>query len=150
MEGRKVQLFLPDASIVVKWFINEEQSDKAREIKKRYTDGKVNLIAPRLLEYEAVNALRFHPIVKLSERELFLALSSVRRLAIMTDPPEGTWVKAIELSLTEGISVYDAVYLALADASRGKMVTTDTTLRDRLSETARKKLVLLAEVDDQL
>lgn len=146
MEGRQVPLFIADASVVVKWFVDEDDSDKARKIKRRYEEGKLNLVTPRLVEYEVSNALRFHPIAKRTTREVLGAISVVRRLAIMVDPSEGAWAKAIELSLSEGISVYDAIYLALAAASQGKMVTSDVILGDKLSENARINLVLLSDL----
>lgn len=131
----------------MKWFIDEEYSDKAREIKKGYAGGSLNLVTPRLLEYEFTNALRFHPIVRLSRREIFRAILEVRRLAIMIDPSERTWGKAVELSLSEGISVYDAVYVALANTSDGRMVTSDSALLEKLSEGSRKNLILLKDLD---
>ncbi len=146
MAGSPIQLFIPDASTVVKWFISEESSAKARELKTDYVRGEINLISPRLLEYETTNALRFHPIVKLSREEMLTALTSLRRLEIMVEPPERAWIKAFELSSAEGISVYDAIYLALASTSDGKMVTADVRLSQKLSESARKNLILLRDL----
>ncbi len=146
MARSKIQLFIPDASTVVKWFISEEYADKARELKKSYTDGLISLLSPTLLEYETINALRFHPIVKLSREEILTALMALRQMAITLEVPEGAWMKAIELSLEEGISIYDATYLALAKISNGKMITSDARLSQKLSRGAKGDVILLRDL----
>ena len=41
-----------DASVVVKWFIEENDSDKALLLRDRFIDGKVELYIPILLYFE--------------------------------------------------------------------------------------------------
>ena len=41
-----------DASIVVKWFVEEEWSREARMLKDDYAAGEVDLIAPALMPFE--------------------------------------------------------------------------------------------------
>ena len=49
-----------DASVVVKWYCEEKDSDKAHEIRKSYREHRVNIIVPNLLFYEVINAIRFN------------------------------------------------------------------------------------------
>jgi predicted nucleic acid-binding protein len=147
MEGCKIHPFIPDASVVVKWFIDEEFSDTARGVRAQYVKGKLDLIAPKLLEYEVTNALRFHPVVKLSRKDIFSVISTLRNLDVMIDPSETMWIRAIELSLSEGVSVYDAVYLAVAESSEGKTLSSDIVLKNKLSGKIKDSLVLLKELD---
>jgi len=41
-----MQLAVVDASVVAKWFVEEEGSVKALEIRDRYVTGELRLIAP--------------------------------------------------------------------------------------------------------
>ncbi len=50
-----------DASVVVKWYNEEDYSEKALLIRDDYTSGKVDLVEPYLLIYEVGNALRYNP-----------------------------------------------------------------------------------------
>ncbi len=146
MERSKKNVYVSDASTAVKWFVSEQDSDRSRVLKDAYTRGTIDLVAPRLLEYETLNALRFHPAVKLSSEQMYSALSALRQLEIMVEPSEGAWAKAVAMSLSEEISVYDAVYLGLAETSGGRLVTSDRRLSEKLSETNRRSLVLLKEL----
>lgn len=96
--------------------------------------------------YEAVNALRFHPTVKLSTDALSSAAIAIIQLGIVMEPSEGIWLRAAELSLIEGISMYDAIYLASAITWEATMVTSDRNLLRGLSDSARKGVTLLEEL----
>ena len=57
-----------DASIIVKWFVEEEGSDKSLKLRDRYIEGEIKLIAPELMIFEALNALYYKRLF--SEEEL--------------------------------------------------------------------------------
>jgi len=59
------------------------------------------------------------------------------------EPSEGIWLRAAELSLVEGISIYDAIYLASAMKWEAVMVTSDRKLLKDLSDSSRKYVTLL-------
>lgn len=48
---RAPQTLVLDASVAVKWFIEEEDTDKALLIRKRYIERALDLIAPDLVIY---------------------------------------------------------------------------------------------------
>ena len=48
-----------DASVVVKWFVEEEHSREARLLRDAYANGVIDLAAPSLLPYEILNALKY-------------------------------------------------------------------------------------------
>ena len=50
-----------DASVSVKWFIPEKDTEKAMKLRAKHTEGTINLVAPDLILYEVANTLRFHP-----------------------------------------------------------------------------------------
>jgi len=43
-----------DASVAVKWFVEEHGTQKALELRDRYIDGELKLIAPQLFPYEVL------------------------------------------------------------------------------------------------
>ena len=53
-------MIILDASVILRWFIEEEQSDKARKIQDDYLVDKLDIAVPDLLLYEVANALRFN------------------------------------------------------------------------------------------
>ena len=137
------EVFVPDASVVVKWFVREEHSDKSRMMKDEFVEGKIRLVAPALTPYEVVNALRFHPIVKLPPRSMVTCMRALQDLGITIEPSLEVWEKAIDISTSEGISVYDSIYLALALALDAKMVTADRKLRKRVGKGLRGNIVYI-------
>jgi len=68
--------------------VSEEHPDKARALKEKFVRGAVDLTTPTLSLYEAVKALRFHSIVRLSAEELASALAAIRQLVIVTEPSD--------------------------------------------------------------
>lgn len=142
----RFEILIPDASIIVKWFVKEEYSEKARKIKDQFMEGRVRLIAPNLLIYEATNALRFHPIAKLPLRSIVSSVRALENMSIATRPGLSTWQKAVEISLNEQISIYDAVYIAMAFTLDAKMVTADRKLPKRVSEKTKKRIMHIRDM----
>ena len=48
-----------DASIVVKWFVDEENSKKALDIRNDHINGNIKIIVPDLTFIEVLNALKY-------------------------------------------------------------------------------------------
>lgn len=65
-----------DTSVILKWFIKEDDSEKAMSLKEAHCIGKLNIIVPDILLYEVGNALRYEPEfsskgIKLCLKELY-------------------------------------------------------------------------------
>lgn len=124
---------VPDASVVVKWFVPERHHEPARKLRDDYLEGRHDLVAPALLPFEVTNALRysrFHDGERLtvaaeSMVEYDIELRSFGRAGAAAET-------AVELEL----SVYDASYLALAAAVDGRAYTADERLLSAVSDTA--------------
>jgi predicted nucleic acid-binding protein len=56
MERTKIVV---DASVAVKWFVEEEFSDLALKLRDMHVNGLVDLVAPSLMPYEVLNALKY-------------------------------------------------------------------------------------------
>src|SRR2546428_11617331 len=60
MAGQERELVF-DSSVAVKWFSEEEDTDKALLLKEKHVQGSARLRASDLLYYEVTNALHFKP-----------------------------------------------------------------------------------------
>lgn len=132
----KTPLIILDTSVIIKWFTNEENTDKSIEYRDKYIDRKIEIIEPDLLLYEISNALRYNPNFK--EVDVMNALESIFDLGIeIITPTRKLLYDAIEISYKYGITDYDATYIALSRELSGKFITSDKKLfektRDNLS-----------------
>ena len=144
MERSEIPRYVPDASVAVKWFVEERDSRRARRLKELFQDGAVDLDAPSLLRYEVASALKFHPTVRFTPVQLQTVMKSLDDLQLIREPRDREWATAFGLSFENSISVYDAVYLAFAVCGQSKMVTADGKMKMQLksSRTAQKAIML--------
>jgi predicted nucleic acid-binding protein len=144
LERNEIPRYVPDASIVVKWFIDEQDSKNARAIKDQFAKGAIDLEAPSLLEYETASALRFHPVVKFDSVQILEIMKSLQGLQITREPTPSDWATAQTLSLENPISIYDSIYIAFAVRGHSIMLTADQALIDKIkSRQVGEKLTLL-------
>ena len=50
-----------DASVALKWFVTEPDSDRALALLDDHLGGTRRILGPSLLPFEVGNALRYHP-----------------------------------------------------------------------------------------
>ena len=120
-----------DASVAVKWVVDEPGSDKALAL---YAD-EGDLAAPTLILAEVGNALwKKYRKNLVTGPQLKLALESLPRFfEHLCDLPELA-PRARELALRLDQPIYDCFYLALAERESAALVTADA----RLFAAARK------------
>ncbi|MEX2016978.1 MAG: type II toxin-antitoxin system VapC family toxin [Candidatus Pacearchaeota archaeon] len=115
-----------DTSIAVKWFLNEKNSDKALQLKESFLRGELILVAPDLILLEILNALKYN---KKKESELIRANRDVFDLNMnMVEINNSLLIKAIENSIKYDITIYDALYVAVAQIHGVPLITADTGL----------------------
>lgn len=113
-----------DASVVAKWFNNEELSDKATELKDAYVDGRLELAAPIQIIYEVGNTIWKNP--QLTEKDSAEAITSLLQMDLQLLPPNLQRVsRAMELARSNGITFYDASYLQAAEELKTTLLSTD-------------------------
>lgn len=116
-----------DANVVVKWFVDEHGSEKAKLLMEDFAAQDVELHAPALLPFEVLNALRYHP--GFSEERLLSAQAALERFAFREHAFRGEYARrALHLSHSSDLAIYDASYLALASTLGVKLVTADQAL----------------------
>lgn len=116
-----------DASVIVKWFIEEEHSDKALKLRDMHVNGEVSIAAPELMPFEVLNALKYSGLFELDElKAAAISLSSygIELYSLKGELAE----RAVEIAVEKDITVYDAVYLALANELSTVLYTADEKL----------------------
>ena len=132
-------MFVVDASVVLKWFVPEIHSDRARRL--LWTTHQY--FSPDLLFPEVGNAIwkkvRRGELTAEEGRRLAVDISGI---AVQTVSTRGLMIDAHALAVTTGVTVYDAMYLALAVRLKTEMITAD----DRLSRTVAAHPMTAAHV----
>ncbi len=147
MERKKIRTYILDTSVAIKWFVDEDDSDKARHLRDSFVDGRSELVAPDLLKYELASALRFHPIADVARSTLLNALRAIDNYQFLIQPSKEAWTLAIELSYSTPISLYDGLYLGLSHVLRSPLVTADQKLIRSLPQRQRINVLPLSEFE---
>jgi predicted nucleic acid-binding protein len=122
-----------DASVVVKWFVEEEHTDAALRLRDDYVDRAVDIASPDLLPYEVLNTLRYNP--GLGERQLLEIVEALDKYSLWLTPLEGDLAhRCVENSLRHGVSVYDSAYVSLGQMREVPVYTADRTLMSRVED----------------
>ena len=120
-----------DASIVVKWFVEEEGSGKSLKLRDRYIEGKIRIIAPELMIFETLNALYYKRLF--SEEELKQISEALEAYSFTLYSLRGEYAnKALEVAFKNDITIYDASYIALAIIRNTHVYTADEELIRKL------------------
>jgi predicted nucleic acid-binding protein len=132
-----------DASVAVKWVLKEPDSGAARRVVEQ-----AELLAPGLLWAELGNVLwrrrRLGELSPSNARDMLLTLRAVpvRTYALFPLLP-----LALEIAVTIGHSIYDCIYLALADQEDCRVVTADRRLQNAVASGPMARSVMgLTEV----
>lgn len=131
-----------DASVLVKWFIREEHSDKALLLRDKHVNGELRLVAPTLITYETLNALRYSGLFSIGE--LKDIARSIRNYALsFRELDQEASELAIDAAEKNGVTFYDACYLGLAYRLKAEFITADKAFVARLKgEYARSAKLL--------
>lgn len=120
-----------DASVVVKWFVEEEGSDKALRLRDKYIDGEISIIAPELMIFEVLNALYYKRLF--SESEMKEISEALEAYSFTLYSLKGEYAeKTVETAVENGITIYDASYVALAMIRDTYLYTADEKLIEKL------------------
>lgn len=122
-----------DTSVAVKFYLPEEFMEEARRLRDTVDDGLVEMIAPNTIQPEFWNALwQKRRREELSPEEARSIWEEFAEDPIALYKPEDLMPRAIEVADT-GVIIYDALFIALAEATN----TVVTTADDRLLRTLK-------------
>ena len=122
-----------DASVVTKCFSEEEDTEKALEYKERHVKGDIELTAPALLLYEVTNALNYKP--DFQEEDVKDSINALIDLSLSIKlPTKEVMEKTVFTARKYNISIYDALYIALAEILNIKLITADEKLIEKVGK----------------
>jgi len=134
-----------DASVVVKWFIQEEYSDKALKLRDMHVNGEIYLAAPELLPFEVLNALKYSRLFSI--KELKMAAISLSSYGIELYSLKGKLAhRTMEIAVEKDITVYDASYIALAQELNTNLYTADEKLVRKVGKEYSKIIIHISEI----
>lgn len=132
------EVVVADSSVVVKWFAEEQHTRNSLRLRDDYVSRKIDIAAPELIFYEVLNALRYNPEFGLDElKSIGKALEAYN---FWTFPLRGELAEtSIELAARQGITIYDASYLAIAKLRSWVAYTADSELVEKIRGEAAPK-----------
>lgn len=120
-----------DASVAIKWIVEESGTDAALAIKR-----ESNLVAPDLFVSECANILwKKTRKNELTRKEADLACRLLEGAPIELVPTRLLLRATMRLAITLDHPAYDCVYLALARERRCRFVTADERLLRKIETT---------------
>ncbi|PIU22884.1 MAG: hypothetical protein COT13_06060 [Chloroflexi bacterium CG08_land_8_20_14_0_20_45_12] len=126
-------MFVLDASVIVKWFSEEQYTAEALDIRGKFLAGECNIAVPDLLLYELANSLRYNP--SFNEADVEQAITSLFDMGIdIIAPVSGLITEATKLAFRHDITIYDAFYIALATDLGYALVTSDMKLHQKVKQ----------------
>ena len=118
-----------DASVAVKWVVQEPDSDQAEALLDH------PLVAPDLLFAEYANVLwKKLRRGELTGDEAAIAAQALEQLDLTVIASKGYFTRALAIAAELDHPAYDGIYLAVAEAFAVRLVTADARLIRRLRE----------------
>ena len=146
-EGASPLVLVVDNSVAVKWYVPQDFGEEALRVFHAGREGEALLVAPALIQAEFGNALwRYHQHGELSLEEIQEFWEDFGQAPISIFDMAPLVPKALEIATQCGCTVYDALYLSLAEAQRQEgnagvvALTADGRLLRRLEGTPYEDL----------
>jgi predicted nucleic acid-binding protein len=128
-----------DASVVVKWFVEEDLADEAATLLHR----PILLYAPDLIVSEVTNAAwKYFVRGTISRAQAEVIALSLPRSPLHLTASIFLHQRALELAIELRHSVYDCLYLACAERVGGRVVTADRALLRKVKGSSFADLVV--------
>jgi predicted nucleic acid-binding protein len=116
-------LFVPDASVLLKWVLrsdDEDDGDRALALRAAWLAGACRIAVPTLWAFEVADVLGAKQPAKAEQ-----LLDAMIELRMPEEPPAAYASMMFRLMRDYGVTAYDAAYHGLALARGGTMLTAD-------------------------
>lgn len=139
MEREKIRFELAssvvlDGSVVIKWFRKYETLyDQAIRLRQEYLDGKLFIIVPDILVYEIANVLRYKPDMNQSKVQQAIQSLFDMGIEIQFVSPDIV-LRSITIAYIYDVTVYDAIFVTLAERLEVDFITVDEKLIQKLDK----------------
>jgi len=130
-------IYVIDASVALKWFLKEQESQTADSLLEAFLGNEVELLAPDVLMLEVANTLwkRCALLKQLRSEEVMSILHDFLTLPLNFHASNPLLSRALELSIKVRHPVYDMLYCVLAEENDCEFVTADRVLVEKLRGT---------------
>lgn len=119
--------FVLDASVALKWTVDEPHSDIARQLRENFQNGVHELLAPDIFPYEIGHVFsKMHRQHKITAKEAELYVADVLSTVPDLHPSLPLMQRALELSLQVRKGIWDCFYHALREQEDCQIITADT------------------------
>lgn len=134
--------YVVDASVVIKWFVPEIYTEQAVSL----LQAESELHAPDLLVPEFGNILW----KKVQRREISVqeaeeSIQIFQKIPVMTYSTRDLVEKSLEMAIRLKETVYDSLYLALAETLSCPLVTADRVLFEKVKKHKKAKYICWIE-----
>jgi predicted nucleic acid-binding protein len=132
-------LIIIDASVVLKWFLLEPDTDKALSLREQLKSQYIPIV-PSLFYYEISNVLRYKK--EFGIKDVLQAIQSLDNFQFKFEPFTGDFAKkTVEIAFIYGITIYDASYVALSEILSADLITADEKLYKKVPD---HRIILLS------
>jgi predicted nucleic acid-binding protein len=134
---RRLPPIVVDASIAVKWVLDEPWSAEAQQLRHQWRQERRLLVVPSLFVYEISNVL-YQRVRRgtLTADEAEIGRGALLSIRFQVVHPSSRWVRrAWDLATTQGHpATYDLFYVVAAEQVGGQLWTADRVLWERTRE----------------
>jgi predicted nucleic acid-binding protein len=119
--------------VIVKWFVHHQEADRERALALRdlHISGRSTIYIPELALLEVLNAIRFSS--KADEEDGETALETLQDLNLGTKEADSDLLrKTNAIAWAYKITIYDALYVALAEQIGYPLITADEVMVKKL------------------
>ena len=138
-----MKIYVIDTSALVKYVLPAEYDDNLERIISLHQESGIQLVAPDFILVECANVLwKVARRVDTPGEDVMERLDRLRRINIRLVSQTDLLDDALRIALNIEITVYDALYCALARRENAEIITEDRRLRNALDQTNIRYLTL--------
>ena len=121
-----------DSSVIVKWFAKQDETDRPQAlfIRKQFLSHQLNLIVPDLVLYEITNVLKTKKEVEGKDVRETIKFLFVYPFYTVS-PSQALFLSALKIAYDYELTIYDAIYVALAQGAACSLITADKKLQSK-------------------
>ena len=121
--------YVIDSSVAMKWVLPEIDSDKALQLRTDFAAAVHQLLAPDIFPTEVANALTSaEKSARIQPGDAIIFFTDIANNAPELHEATPLLRRAVEISLPTRQSVYDCLYVALAEQEACELITADDKL----------------------
>ena len=133
MAATRSSAVVADASVIVKWFVNERFTEHSLRLKQAHVGLQTRISVPVLARYEVLNALKYSG--KFGTQELVRISKDLENYQFFELPFDGTYAEtAVNIASDYGITVYDSAYIAIGQTRGIPVFTADERMLEKIED----------------